>query len=144
MKYSTKCRYGMRAMYEIARQYRKSVVKRKDISRLQGISHGYLENILIGLKASHLIRPVRGANGGFELAKPPKDISMLAIIKSLEGSVAPVECVENPGVCERSGACPTRWVWKKLNNAQVAVLSGITLQDLLDKAGNSLEPDFAI
>jgi Rrf2 family transcriptional regulator, cysteine metabolism repressor len=134
----------MRAMFEIARHYGKGVINRRDITKIQGISHGYLENILISLKTAQLIRPVRGANGGFVLARTPAQITLLEIVKALEGSLAPVECVENPGVCDRSGRCPTRSVWKKLFDAQVKILSGMTLQNLIDDDAKNNAADFVI
>jgi Rrf2 family protein len=132
VKLSTKCRYGMRAMVEIARRGGRGAVKRKDITAAQGISHGYLENILIALKSHKVIRTTRGANGGFILERPPSEITLLEIVLALEGSIAPVDCLDNPGVCERAGNCVARKVWKKLYDAQTKVLSEMTLQDVLD------------
>ena len=119
-------------MFEIARHYGQGAIKRKHITEAQGISHGYLENILIALKSHQLIRTTRGANGGFVLDHKPSAVKLLDIVEALEGSLAPVECVDNPAVCERVPRCPARVVWRKLHEAQVAVLSGMTLQDLLD------------
>jgi Rrf2 family transcriptional regulator, cysteine metabolism repressor len=145
MKLSTKCRYGVRAMIEIASHFGEGAVKRKTITASQGISHGYLENILIALKSHQLIRTARGVNGGFVLEKKPSQVRLLEIVNALEGSIAPVDCVENASACERAGRCPARTAWKKLYDAQNKVLSGITLQDLLDldeKQQNT--PDYAI
>ncbi|MDD5672536.1 MAG: Rrf2 family transcriptional regulator [Chitinivibrionales bacterium] len=132
MKLSTKCRYGLRAMVEIAKVYGRSARKRKDISKTQGISHGYLENILIALKSARLITTVRGASGGFSLALPPASITLYEIVGALEGSISPVECVENPTLCDRASNCVARTVWEKLHNAQKAVLTALTLADLLE------------
>ena len=122
----------MRAMIEIGRHAGNGAIKRKEITAAQGISHGYLENILIALKSHRLIRTTRGAHGGFVLEGSPSQVTLLQIVNALEGSLAPVDCIENTEICRKSGACPARVVWKKLHDAQNAVLSGMTLQDLLD------------
>ena len=144
MKLSTKCRYGVRAMLEIARQYRAGPVKRKDIARIQGISHAYLENILIALKTAKFIRTARGAQGGFILEKEPSEITMLQLVSTLEGSITPVECLDNSERCEKTSHCVARNVWKKLHDAQVNVLSSITLQDLLDMEKDSASLTYTI
>jgi Rrf2 family cysteine metabolism transcriptional repressor len=132
MKLSTKCRYGLRAMIELAKRFNNGPVKRKDISRVQNLSKAYLENILIALREKKLIVTTRGANGGFVLQSPPSKISVLQIVNALEGSIAPVECLENPSVCAKGGHCPAQKVWKKLKEAQEKALSEITLKDILD------------
>jgi len=144
MQLSTKCRYGTRAMIEIARHYNKGPVKRKEISKNQNISSAYLENILISLKANKLIRTTRGANGGFALDKPPGAISLLQIVTILEGSISPVECLENHALCEKADVCAARKAWGKLYNAQKAALAGVTLQDLLDMDGAGNAGDYSI
>jgi Rrf2 family cysteine metabolism transcriptional repressor len=135
MKLSTKCRYGTRAMIEIGRVYGAGSIKRKDISRIQEISSSYLENILITLKTHRLITTTRGAQGGFSLARSPVEISLLDIISALEGSIAPVECLEKSSLCHKSTGCAARKAWKKLHEAQKNVLSSITLQNLIDTDG---------
>jgi Rrf2 family cysteine metabolism transcriptional repressor len=144
MKLSTKCRYGTRAMIEIARHYKEGPVKRKDISRSQKISSAYLENILMALKARNLIRTVRGANGGFTLDAPPGSITMFQIVSALEGSIVPVECVNNSNACKRSGECAARRLWQELYDAQTAVLKKTTLQALVDWADEEKQFDYSI
>jgi Rrf2 family protein len=131
-------------MIEIARHYNKGPVKRKEISRNQNISSAYLENILISLKANKLIRTTRGANGGFALEKPPGSISLLQIVTFLEGTISPVECLENRSLCEKTGDCIARKVWEKLYNAQKDALKSVTLQDLLDMDSKGSAGDYAI
>jgi Rrf2 family transcriptional regulator, cysteine metabolism repressor len=144
MKLSTKCRYGTRAMIEIARHYPEGPVKRKEISRSQKISPAYLENILIALKTHNLIRTVRGASGGFTLDTSPDNITMFQIVQALEGSIAPVDCVESSGACERSGYCASRKLWQDLYSSQVEILKKTTLQSLVDM-DDSLKPaDYSI
>ena len=144
MKLSTKCRYGTRAMIEIARHYKEGPVKRKDISRGQRISSAYLENILMALKSRNLLRTVRGANGGFMLEVPPSRITMFQIVSALEGSTVPVECVDKSDACDQSAACAARKLWQELYNAQVAVLKKTTLQTLVDWAESKKPLDYSI
>jgi Rrf2 family protein len=144
MQLSTKSRYGVRAMIEIARLCKNGPVKRKDISRAQKISHAYLENILITLKSSSLIRTVRGAKGGFTLDIPPSSITLFQIVTVLEGSLSPIECLENPSLCESCGTCAARIAWMKLHTAQKNVLNGITLQDLVDFETTGSASDYVI
>ena len=132
MKLSTRTRYGMRAMIEIAKNFGKGPTKRRDITKTQGISHSYLENILIALKTKGLVSTVRGAEGGFVLEKPPSQVTLLEIVTALEGSIAPVDCLDQPGLCERTPRCAGRFAWKKLYDAQTEVLSSMTLESLID------------
>ena len=133
MRLSTKCRYGTRALIEIGRNYGHGPVKRKDIAKAQDLSRSYIENILITLKSKKILKTTRGADGGFELLRLPSEINLYQVVTALEGSIAPVDCVEDESICKRDGKkCVARRAWLKLHEAQVAVLSGITLQDLLD------------
>jgi Rrf2 family transcriptional regulator, cysteine metabolism repressor len=144
MKLSTKSRYGTRAMIEIAAHYQKGPVKRKDIAKSQDISTHYLENILIALKSRNLIRTVRGAEGGFTLSKEPEKITMYDIMTALEGSIAPVHCVESPARCKRSENCVPHVLWKKLHDAQMKVLKETNLQSLLDLGQTMRSSDYSI
>jgi Rrf2 family transcriptional regulator, cysteine metabolism repressor len=137
LKLSTRTRHGTRAMIEIARNFNKAPVKRKEIVRHQHLSQDYLENILLVLKKRQLIRTERGASGGYVLNKTPSMITLYDIMDALEGSLAPVECVENPADCKQSGKCVARKAWARLHEAQVGVLKGISLQDLLDMENES-------
>ena len=119
-------------MLEIARNFGNGPLKRKDIALSQDLSNAYLENILISLKTKGLIKTVRGASGGFSLAREPATITVLDIVVALEGSIAPVDCIEQSKACPKSKSCVTRRVWNKMYDAQVAVLGGISLADLLD------------
>ncbi|HEX3018987.1 MAG TPA: Rrf2 family transcriptional regulator [Chitinispirillaceae bacterium] len=132
MKLSTRCRYGTRAMLELARNYLKKPVKRDEISRNEDISSSYLENILISLKSRNLIRTVRGANGGFSLVIAPDKISMYDIVSALEGSIEPVDCIENSNQCTRSISCTARRFWINFHELQVKLLKDTSLQSLLN------------
>jgi Rrf2 family protein len=144
MKLSTRCRYGTRALVEIARRSNGVPVKRKDIAAAQGVTENYLENILSILQRRHFVKTIRGAGGGFVLARPPSQIMLIDVVRTLEGSIAPVECVENPDACDKSEGCSTRKVWKKLHEAQVNALGGISLQDMVDMEEKGGALNFAI
>jgi Rrf2 family transcriptional regulator, cysteine metabolism repressor len=141
MKLSTKCRYGLRAAIEIARQYGKSPVKRKDIARKEGISSSYLENILLILRNRKIVETARGVNGGYVLSRPPSGVSAYEIVSALEGPLAVVDCVDEPMSCKKSARCVTRSVWCDLAEAIRGSLKKTTLQELLDreKKAGSLE-----
>jgi len=144
MKLSTRCIYGTRAMLEIARNYKNGPVKRQHIAKSQGISVSYLENILITLKTQCLIRTTRGARGGFTLETSPEKITMFQIITALEGSIAPVDCVENHNTCDRMGHCIAQKFWQNFYEIQVKFLKTTNLQTLLDLEITINENDFCI
>jgi len=144
MKLSTRCRYGTRAMIEIARHYKNGPVKRSDIAKSQGIPSAYLENILISLKTQNLIRTTRGANGGFTLETSPNKISMYQILTALEGSIGPVHCMDQSTGCGRSGHCIARKFWLDLHDVQILKLKSTSLQSLLDLEENNSELDYNI
>ena len=133
MKLSTKGRYGTRALLELALHHREGSVLLKDIAKRQQISLPYLEHLITPLIAGGIIRSIRGPRGGVSLAKPPEDIRLSEVIQLLEGSIAPVECVNDPGVCTRSQLCVTRDIWSELKKAMNGVLESTTLQDLVER-----------
>lgn len=137
MKLSTKGRYATRAMLDLALHFGEGPILVKDISNRQEVSDRYLEQILTPLKAGGLVRVVRGARGGFALAKPPSQIKLLEIIQLVEGSTAPVDCVDDLHICARSGNCVTREVWIELKQAIDNVLESMTLEDLVDRQNSS-------
>ena len=127
---STKAQYGLRALVDIARQSAE-VVPLKDVSRRQGISQAYLEQIASNLRRSGFIKSVRGASGGYKLARVPEQISAYDVVVALEGSIAPVDCVESDHSCERSGLCSTEGLWRRVDSALRQVLGASTLADLI-------------
>jgi Rrf2 family cysteine metabolism transcriptional repressor len=144
MKLSTRCRYGTRALIEIARNFPQGPTKRKDIAVRQQISEGYLENILSILRAARFVRTVRGAHGGFVLERDPETITLLEIVSALEGTMSPIECVENEGVCSRTPNCAARKAWHHLYQAQTQALESMTLRDLVTLENDGTEPDYQI
>ncbi len=141
MKLSTRGQYGTRALLELALHYREGPVPLKDIARSQQISLQYLEHIITPLVAAGIVLSIRGPKGGVSLAKQPEAIRLNEVIQLLEGSIAPVECVNNPGICSRSKLCVTRDIWGELKKAMDGVLESTTLQDLVERHKKKDQPE---
>lgn len=133
MKLSTRGRYGVRAMLELALQQGGGPTALQELAQRQGISAKYLEQLLIPLKAAGLVNSVRGAKGGYLLAMSPDKVSLYDIVKTLEGPLAVVECVHDPDSCERVGGCTVHLVWGEMSQLLVDFLSGITLAKLAEQ-----------
>lgn len=134
MKISTKGRYALRLMLELAEQYNASYISIKDISNRQAISGKYLEQIIGQLTKAGYVKSARGANGGYHLAQPPESYTVGMILRLAEGSLSPVACLDTPeNPCARADTCVTLEVWMKLKDAIDNVVDHITLQDLLDR-----------
>jgi Rrf2 family transcriptional regulator, cysteine metabolism repressor len=133
MKLSTRTRYGMRALVDLAINNTGSPVQLKDIAARQNISLSYLEHLIIPLISAGIVRSTRGAKGGIELAKPPQSIPLKDILEVLEGPLAPVDCLKDSNSCPRSGLCATRDVWDDLKKAMENVLESSTLEDLVHR-----------
>lgn len=133
MKISTKGRYALRLMLDLALHNTGEPVKLKDIAGRQGISEKYMEQIISILNKASYVRSIRGAQGGYQLMMEPKEYTIGMILKLTEGDLAPVACVSEHAVeCTRNESCATMVVWKKLYDAMNDVLEGMTLQDLVD------------
>ena len=133
MKISTKGRYGLRVLLDIALHQEGGPVILRDIAKRQKISEKYLWQVINLLKSAGLVTSVRGAKGGYALAKPPIQISILEVISILEGPVTIVDCVDSAENCSRSTTCVTREVWKLIEDNLKKTMAGITLQQLVDK-----------
>ncbi|TET83536.1 Rrf2 family transcriptional regulator [candidate division TA06 bacterium] len=144
MKLSTKGRYAVRAMGDVAMHYGEAPVILREVAERQGISVHYLENIFMRLAAAGLVRSIRGAQGGFTLAKPPSEIRLSQIVKALEGPIAPVQCVESPTTCERASSCATRDIWVEMGAAMSKVLESVSLQDLAEQQRKKEQPEAPI
>ena len=131
MKISTKGRYALRLLLDLAVYDTGEPVSLKDIARRQDISEKYLEQIISILNKAGYVRSVRGANGGYILRKKPEEVTVGMILRLTEGSLAPVACVTDEGECEREQDCVTIYVWRRLNEAINEVVDGITLADLV-------------
>lgn len=133
MKISTKGRYALRFMIDLAQNNTGIPVSLKDIAVRQGISDKYLEQIISILNKAGFVKSIRGAQGGYLLRKRPEEYTVGMILRLTEGSLAPVSCVEDKTIsCERQTACSTAVLWKKINNAINEVVDNTTLQDLVD------------
>ena len=129
MKLSTKGRYGARAVLELALRYGSGPVMVREIAESQEISERYLEHILNALRASGLVRSTRGAHGGYELTKPPSDITLGDVVRSLEGPLDIVSCTRDED-CGRAAVCVTIGVWRDVREAIENVLDAVTLEEL--------------
>ncbi len=134
MKISTKGRYALRLMLDLAEHQQDGYVALKDIAERQGISKKYLEQIVPLLNKSGVLRTTRGFQGGYMLAKSPDKYTVGDILRITEGSLAPVSCLEfEPNTCEKCEECITLPMWKELYKVITDYLDGVTLQDMLDK-----------
>lgn len=140
MKISTKGRYGITAMYELALHYGKGPESLKMVAERQHISEHYLEQLMGGLRRAGFVRSVRGAQGGYELTRDPAAITVGDVIRALEGPIAPVDCVidDTSDYCFRADSCVTRNIWAKVRDSINEVVDSITLADLCkeEKTGN--------
>jgi len=136
LKLSTRGRYGLRAMIDMAQSEDKGPIATHTIAERQGISERYLEQLMVPLKRAGLVKSIRGSQGGYILGRKPEDITAGDIVRVLEGPIAPVECVSesNPESCARANYCVTRDIWTKVRNAIADVLDSYTLDDLAQES----------
>lgn len=145
MKISTKGRYALRMLIDLAEHENGSYVALKDIAARQDISKKYLEQIVPSLCKAGYLKASRGFQGGYMLARKPADYTVREILELTEGSLAPVACLENePASCDRSAVCPTLPLWQGLYKTICDYLDGITLQTLLDTAREHYSNDYSI
>lgn len=147
MKLSTRSEYGLRAMVDLAMRHGEGPVSLRSIAERQDISEHYLEQLMSSLRKAGLITSSRGAQGGYELARPPKETSVGDIVRVLEGPIAPLECADETlatvGGCDKKERCVSRIVWCRLRDSIAQVLDSTTLEDLclearkLDNRGDS-------
>ena len=133
MKLSTRGRYGIRLLLDLALHGGEGLVLLKDIARRQGISLSYLEHLIAPLIGGGILKSTRGPRGGISLLKHPEEIKLSEVVRLLEGPIAPVECVNNPEAYPRSDLCAIRDIWTKVRNAAYEVLESTTLQDLVER-----------
>jgi Rrf2 family cysteine metabolism transcriptional repressor len=135
MKLSTKGRYGVKAMVDLALHYGMEPVSIKSISKRQNISEYYLEQLFSNLRKANLIKSVRGAQGGYSLEKPPKETNIFEIMEILEGPIEISECIET-GSCSNMDCCATRLLWVKIKDSIDNVMKSTSLQDMVDDNNN--------
>lgn len=144
MKLSTRTRYGIRAILELALNNGRGPVKTKFIAEHQDISFKYLEQLMTILRSAGLVRSIRGSKGGYVLAKAPNQVKLSDVFDCLEGPVTTVECVEDKNYCQRVSDCVVRQVWAEVQSAINNVLQSITLQDLVDRAKDKTNLNYHI
>ena len=138
MKISTKGRYALRMLIELAMHQQEEFVSLKDISERQCISKKYLEQIVPMLNKSGILRTNRGNKGGYMLAKPASECTVGEVLRATEGSLAPVSCLDfEQNDCPRAEGCATLYVWKGLQKAVDDYLDSVTVQDIIDHAAES-------
>jgi len=140
MKMSSRGKYGTRALLDLALEGNGQPVPLREIARRQQIPLAYLEHLMAPLLNAGIVRSLRGAKGGVWLARSPAEIKLNQVIELLEGSIAPVECLANPGECSRSGSCAVRDIWGELERAMNSVLGSTTLQNLVERQRRKEQP----
>lgn len=133
MKISTRGRYAIRLMLELAMHSEGELVSVKDVAASQEISEKYMEQIIAPLKKAGYVKSVRGAQGGYCLARRAEEYTVGMILRIIEGSMAPVDCLDDPvNQCQRAGRCVTLRLWTMVDDAIKGVIDKVTLQDLVD------------
>ena len=137
MKLSTKGRYGLRAVLDLALNSKDQVVPLSEIAVRQNISISYLEQLISKLRKAGIVQSIRGAQGGYKLAKDPAKLSVGEILRALEGSLDPVDCAEITGEGEACGAadnCVTKYVWMRISDSINNAVDTIVLSELMDES----------
>ena len=132
MKLSTRARYGIHAMYDLALMGNDKPQPLKAICERQAIPEAYLEQLMLVLRKEKLVQSVRGAQGGYTLAKAPGEITVGMILRALEGDLCVTDCLKFEDSCNKAEGCPTRMVVQKVHDGVNAIVDGITLQDMLE------------
>lgn len=132
LRLSTKGHYGLKAMFDLAQNYGTDPIPLKSVAERQSLSEHYLEQLIAVLRKAGLVNSVRGAQGGYILARDPSEIKVGDVIRALEGPIAPVECVNElePVECDKADCCITRNVWARLRDSITEVMDSITLADM--------------
>ncbi len=125
--------YGVRAMLDLAQQAADGPVPSAEIAARQCIPEAYLDQLLNALRKAGLVKTVRGSRGGHLLARPAAEITMADIVRVLEGTVSPVECLDDSSVCRLVATCSQRDIWRQVQDATQRVLAGTTIADLLER-----------
>jgi Rrf2 family protein len=141
MLLSTKGDYGVRALIDLAKHTGEGPVQRAEIARRRKIPESYLDHLLAQLRRAGYLRSTRGPGGGHELTKAPADITLLEVLESLEGSLAPIECVNEAPGSEAGALCGQQWVWQGIYSVMRDRLEHITVADLVEhERGHERQP----
>lgn len=130
MKLTMKSDYGLRAMIDLAQYHGQGPIRCNDIARRQDIPEDYLDQLLLALRKAGLVRSVRGPQGGHVLTREPCQILMGEVIQALDGSMAPMECVPDPGSCSQAAGCALREIWLKVDEFTQHLVMNTTLEEL--------------
>ncbi len=133
MKVSTKGDYGVRALVELAHHFGQGPVQSAEIAARQEVPEPYLDQLLTTLRRAGFIRSVRGPQGGHALIREPHEVKLSEVMVALEGSLAPIACVDDPDACTKRGGCVQRDVWERVRDATREILDGVTIADLAEK-----------
>lgn len=144
MKISTKGRYALRLMLDLAINNTGEYIPIKKIAERQEISEKYLEQIITQISRAGFVRSVRGSQGGYQLANQPEDYTVGMILRLMEGELSPVACLDEPGSCDRADRCVTVDVWKQIKEAVENVVDNITLADLVKSYNEKGSYDYFI
>jgi len=136
MKLSTKGRYGLRLMLDLALHHDQGPVLLKDIAHRQGVSQKYLWHLIAQLKNAGLVNSFRGSRGGYALALPAHEITLFDILIALEGPISLVDCVDKAASCKRSFGCTAREVWQEVSHKVQETLKSFTLDQMMEKHNN--------
>jgi Rrf2 family protein len=142
MKISTKGRYALKMLVDLAQQQKDGYVPLKEIAQRQGISKKYLEQIVLLFNKSNILQTNRGFQGGYRLLKSPDKYTVGDILRLAEGSLSPVDCLNS--YCEKANDCNTLFIWSGLNKVINEYLDSITLQDIIDKTKTEFVNDYVI
>lgn len=139
MKLSTRGKYGLYAMYYLARHSGEGPQTLQSISTMGGVPKQYLEQLLGNLRRAGLVSTVRGAQGGYQMVARPEAVTLRDIIDAVEGPIELSECASADHACQKSGNCPVRWVWQRVTDSINTELEKIRLSDMLNQACESEE-----
>jgi Rrf2 family protein len=120
-------------MVELASHYGQGPIDLKEIAKKENISIKYLEQVINPLRADGLVKAMRGAKGGYSLAKPPSEICLYDVIETLEGPLNLLDCLGDPKACQRVSSCVTREVWKEVSDAMSKIFYSVTLEELVNR-----------
>ena len=132
MKISKKGRYALRLMIDLASKDNDEPIRIRDVAQRQGISDKYLEQIISVLNKAGYVKSIRGPRGGYIIKKKPEEYTVGMILRLTEGSIVPVDCVEDENGCERKRGCVAHILWTKINDAVNEVVDNVTLKDLVE------------
>lgn len=139
MKISTKGRYGLRLMVELGENWGNGPLSIREVSRRQEISEKYLEQIILQLSRAGLVKSIRGAQGGYVLTAPPEEISAGQVLRAVEGSLSPVECVDDGSECQKVDQCVTCELWRRIKEAVDNVVDSTSIGDLMPHSSSKTD-----